>query len=422
MVSFFDRLGRGIGKAAEKVAGRLLVISHDFRPGELVWEYPQRMIPYGSRIVVQPNQAAVVIRSGKVLAVLRQGEWPLDTAHVPGLRGVMQGLYEGVPLPLRIIFVNITEKDLAFGGQGNTRDGVPVKYHGRVHVAVPDNDEDIKKFALRIAGEDKAFTTEELEERIRVYINDWVESFLGSFLSVDVHAGKARVKEMLRSQVARELQENWYLRVKSVAVDIDIPEEWLEKLRQQGWMQMLSVASTNPQLAQFMQSYDLQRRLMDALAQAQGGNVAGIALLIPLLQQFTQQMQAMGQQAQAQQLQQLLQQILQQGRATPQQAQMLQGLLGGAAAGAAGAAGQQGAQQAPPQQGPAVPRQQQQQAGQQGYVPRCPYCGADLSQFAAMRPRFCPFCGKQLKWCPNGHVAPSEAKFCPICGAPLEGG
>ena len=396
-MGFFDKLGKGVGKVAKGFTGKLLVISHDFRPGELVWEYPSRMIPYGSRIIVGPNQAAIVIRSGKVLAVLRQGEWALDTAHVPGLRGVMEELYEGVPLQVRIVFVNVTEKDLGFGGQGNTRDGVPIQYRGRVHVVVPDNDEDIKKFALRIAAEDKTFTSEELEERIRLYINDWVESFLSTFFSIDVHAGKAKVKEMLRSQLAREIQENWYLRIKSIAVDIDIPEEWLEKLRQQGWMQMLSVATANPQIAQFMQRYDLQRRLMDALREAQGGNVAGLALLIPMLQQFMQQMQAQGQQQQAAQLQQLLQQ--------------LQSMAGGAAGGYAAGSALSTPRQAPQgQPGSAAP----------GYVPRCPYCGKEIpSALAVARPNYCPFCGKRIKWCPNGHVAPAEAKYCPICGAPL---
>ena len=376
-MSFFDKLGRIGGKVAKAGAGKLLVISHDFRPGELVWEYPQRMIPYGSRLVVQPNQAAIVIRGGKVLAVLRQGEWPLDTAHVPGLRGVMQELYEGVPVSMRIVFVNVTEKDIAFGGQGNSKDGVPIQYRGRVHVAVPENDEDIKKFALRIAAEDKSFTTEELEERIRLYINDWVESFLGGFLSIDVHQGKARVKELLRSQVARELQENWYLRVKSIAVDVDIPEEWLRKLQESGYFQMLALAATNPQVAQFMQQYDLQRRLMDALAKAQGGNVVGLAAFLPMLQQFLQQ-------AQPQQLQQA---------------------AAGAAMGAAAATQQ--------------PRATDSAGGQQGYMPRCPYCGKEIPA-ALQGARFCPFCGKQILWCSRGHVAPTGARFCPVCGAQLE--
>ena len=421
MTGFFDRLGRLGGKAVRAATGPLPVISHDFRPGELVWVYPQDRVPYGARIVVQPNQAAIVIRSGKVLAVLRQGEWALDTAHVPGLRGVLEELYEGVPLPVRIVFVNVTERDIPFGGRGNTKDMVPVQYRGMVHVVVPDNDEDIKRFALRIAGEEKVFTTEELAERMRLYINDLVESYLGSFLSIDVQQGKHRLRELLRGEIAREIQENWYLRVKSVAVDIDIPEEWLRRLQETGYGQMLALAATNPQVAQFMQSYDLQRRLMDALAKAQGGNVAGLALLIPLLQQFAQQMSLGGQQQQAQQLQQLLQQIQQQlqgqGRVSPEQAQRLQQLLG--AAGAAGAAAAQQAAQQPPGQGPSVPRQQA-QAQPGGYVPRCPYCGADLSQFASMRPRFCPMCGKPLKWCPNGHVAPAEAKYCPVCGAKLD--
>ncbi len=88
-MGFFDKIGEALGKVASGAVGKLRVIRHEFRPGELVWVYPEEMIPYGSRIVVEPNQAAIIVRSGRVLGVLRQGEWVLDTAHVPGLRGVM---------------------------------------------------------------------------------------------------------------------------------------------------------------------------------------------------------------------------------------------------------------------------------------------------------------------------------------------
>ncbi len=178
-----------------------------------------------------------------------------------------------------------------------------------VHVVVPDNDEDIKRFALRIAAEDRVLTSDELAERMRVYINDWVESLLGSFVSIDVYSGKARVRQLLRDRIAKLVQDNWYLRVKDVGVDVDIPEEWLEKLRQQGYMQMLALATTNPQVAQFMQQYDLQRRLMDALREAQGGNVAGIALLIPLTQQFVQQLSAAGRVQEARSIENIARQV-----------------------------------------------------------------------------------------------------------------
>ncbi len=401
-MGFFDKVGEALGRAASGAVGRLRVISHEFRPGELVWVYPEERIPYGSRIVVEPNQAAIIVRSGRVLGVLRQGEWVLDTAHVPGLRGVMQGLYEGVPLPVKIIFVNVTERDIPFGGRCNTRDGVPIQYHGMVHVAVPDNEEDIKRFALRIAAEEKVFTTEELAERMRVYINDWVESFLGSFMSIDVYAGKARVKQLLRDQLARMVAENWYLRVKDVGIDVDIPEDWLEKLRQQGYMQMLALASTNPQVAQFMQQYDLQRRLMDALREARGGNVAGIALLIPLLQQFVQQLSAAGRVEEARRVESIARQVQATGVVTGEQAEELRRIAGGGGEGREAGGGAVGSQAS-------------------GYTPRCPYCGAVIPpQLAVQRPNFCPFCGKRIKWCPNGHVAPAEARFCPVCGAKLE--
>ncbi len=374
-MGLFDKLGKGLGRGASAFTGRLLVIQHDFRPGELVWEYPQRMIPYGSRIVVGPNQAAVIIRSGKVLGVLRQGEWVLDTAHVPGLRGVMEGLYEGVPLPVRIIFVNISEKDLRFGGRANTRDGVPILFHGSVRVSMPEDDEGIKRFVLRVAAEDKTLTTEELEASLRDYIVDRVESYLAAAMSIDVFINKAQVRGLIQAELSKLISENWYLHVKAIAVDVDIPEEWLRKLQESGYMQMLALAATNPQIAEFMRNYDLTRRFMDALAKSQGGQVASIFAFFPMLQQFLQQGQAAGPLAQPQQ---------------PQPPQVQQPSL-------------------------SQPRQLQ----PSGYKPRCPYCGAEIPE-SLRGARFCPYCGREIKWCPNGHVAPKEARFCPVCGAKLD--
>ena len=404
-MSFFDTIGKGIGKIAKAGAGKLLVIEYDFKPGELVWVYPTRQVPYGSRIIVKPNQAAIVIRSGKVLGVLRQGEWPLDTAHVPGLRGVMGELYEGVPLPVTIIFVNLAEKALSFGGRGKTADGIPYMYNGQVRIQIPPNEDDIKKFALNIAGEDKSFTTAELEEQVRVFINQKIEGFLARFLYMDLEIGALQVKQAIEMMLRQELYNNFYLNMKNLGFDIEWPSDIQKMLIERGYATQVALLRSNPQLAQQWIQYDLQRRLIEALGQAGGANVMAGMLLLP---QFAQQM-----------LQPLQQRPQQPGQppaaATTQQPQPPGGGTPMFFAGVM--PGQQG-QQAQ-QQGPAVPRTQQQQApGTQGYVPRCPYCGAEIP--ATLRgSKFCPFCGKQIKWCPNGHVAPAEAKFCPIWGAPL---
>ncbi len=413
-MSFFDAIGKGIGKVAKAGAGKLVVIEYDFKPGELVWVYPSRQVPYGSRIVVKPNQAAIVIRSGKVLGVLRQGEWPLDTAHVPGLRGIMSELYEGVPLPVTIIFVNLAEKPLRFGGRGKTADGIPYMYNGQVRIQIPPNEDDIKKFALNIAGEDKSFTTEELEEQVRVFINQKVEGFLARFLYMDLEVGSLQVKQAIEMMLRQELYNNFYLSVKNLAFDIEWPEDIQKMLIERGYATQVALLRSNPQLAQQWIQYDLQRRLIEALGQAGGANVMAGMLLLP---QFAQQM-----------LQPMQQRMQQPGTGQPPatgQPPQQPPPGGGAAAPAffAGVMTGQQAQQPQQPQGPAVPRtpgaQAQQGQAPAGYTPRCPYCGAEIP--ASLRgSKFCPFCGKQIKWCPNGHVAPAEAKFCPICGAPLE--
>jgi membrane protease subunit (stomatin/prohibitin family) len=91
---------------------------------------------------------------------------------------------------------------------------------------------------------------------------------------------------------------------------------------------------------------------------------------------------------------------------------------GGAAFGA-GVVAIPWALQPPPPQAQQPPAQQPAVAGVAAptqYVARCPYCGGSPIPTNA---RFCPYCGKQLRWCPSGHVAPAEANFCPICGAKL---
>jgi len=71
----------------------------------------------------------------------------------------------------------------------------------------------------------------------------------------------------------------------------------------------------------------------------------------------------------------------------------------------------------PPPPGAQIGQAQIGQPSLAGYVARCPYCGQGPIPTGA---KYCPFCGKQIKWCSNNHVVPVEANYCPVCGVRVQ--
>ena len=342
-------LGKIVGKAGSKVSGfqPKLIEWKDATPNDIVWRYPEEVIPWGSIVVVKEWERAVFYRDGKVYGLLGPGRHVLDTQNVPFLQGLVEGVYGESIFRAIVIFVNVNRLQGKFGGKSQTVELIPVSFHGVYYYRVADP----VLFVNKVVGPDSRFTREELDDYIRGYFLTKLMMFISSSSIKDIYM---RVEEAGKRALMtlRKAFDEIGLTLEDIQFEgIDVPPEYRERMF---WL-------TQGTSAAYLVQQETARKFAEAIEKTQAGGAAfgaGVVAIPWALQPPPPQ-----------------------------------------------------AQQPPPQQpataGVATPTQ---------YVARCPYCGGSPIPINA---KFCPYCGKQLKWCPNGHVAPAEANFCPICGAKL---
>ena len=352
-----DKIGKGIGKVTRKVGGLepKLIEWKDASPEDIVWRYPDEVIPWGSVVVVKEWERTVFYRDGKVYGVLGPGRHVLDTQNVPFLKGLVEGLYGESIFRAIVIFVNINRMQGKFGGKSQTVELIPVMFHGVYYYRVADP----ALFVNKVVGPDERFTKEELDQYIRSYFLTKLMAFISQSSIRDLYQ-KAAEAGKRATMVLRKAFEELGLMLEDVMFEgLDVPPEYRERMF---WILQGTAA---PYLVQ----QETARKFAEAIEKTKAGGAAFGAGLVAI----PWALQPPPQQAYQQQQQ-------------PQQSQAAIG---------------------------AVSTQQP-----QGYIARCPYCGKGPIPAGA---KFCPFCGHQIKWCPNGHVVPMEANFCPVCGSEVGG-
>ncbi|NLJ17010.1 MAG: SPFH domain-containing protein [Clostridiales bacterium] len=83
----------------------------------LVYKHPTETIVRGAQLVVGEGQAAIFVKSGRILDLFNAGTYTLDAENLPLLQGFLNIPFGGkTPLTAEIYYINITSKlDVAWG-------------------------------------------------------------------------------------------------------------------------------------------------------------------------------------------------------------------------------------------------------------------------------------------------------------------
>ncbi len=262
-----DKIGRGIGKITRKVSGLepKIIEWTDSTPEDLVWRYPDEIIPWGSVVVVHEWERAVFYRDGKVYGVLGPGRHVLDTQNVPFLKGLVEGFYGESIFRATIIFVNINRFQGKFGGQAQTTELIPVRFYGVYYYRVSDPN----LFVNKVVGPDERYTREELDEYIRSYFLSKLISFISQCSIRDLYL---RIEETSRRAAVtlRKAFDELGLMLEDVRIEgIDVPREYREKMF---WL-IQGVS------APYYVQQETARRLADAIGRGGGGAAFGAGLV-----------------------------------------------------------------------------------------------------------------------------------------------
>jgi len=314
-------------------------------PDDIVWKYPNEVIEWGSVLIVKEYEAAVFYRDGKVYDVFRAGRHVLTTATLPLLTKVLSKVagYERVPFVATIIFVSLKQFRGLFGGRAQTTELAPLMFRGSYYFRIADP----AVFVNEVVGGQSLFTTDDINEYLRGYMNELLMKYLSTYSIVDVFMNLDRVSTEVKLRVMEDFKRLGLELIDVKFEGVDTTEEWRQKIF---WIKQTGNAAMVLQM-------ETVKSVASELGKSPGAATGtGIVMIPPLLY-------------------------------------------------------------GPYAQQPPPPPQQQQQsaAAPQPQAQRkfyCPYCGAEVP----LNAKFCPNCGKRLKWCPNGHLVPLEAKVCPFCG------
>ncbi|MBS7632061.1 SPFH domain-containing protein [Candidatus Bathyarchaeota archaeon] len=143
-------------------------------PGQedILWRYPEEEITWGAQLIVHEYEVAVFFRDGKALDVFKAGRHTLTTLNLPLITGLLSRIagFKEKPFKAAVIFISTKVFAGKYGTQAQTTELAPLKVHGSFWFKI----ESPELFVNEIVGGQHAFTTEDVNNFLRGFLNEKV--------------------------------------------------------------------------------------------------------------------------------------------------------------------------------------------------------------------------------------------------------
>ena len=139
-------------------------------PEDIVWKYPDEEITWGAQLIVREFEAAVFFRDGKAYDVFGPGRHTLTTLNLPLLTGIISRLagYREKPFKAAVIFISTRIFAGKYGARAQTTELAPLQVHGTFWFKV----ESPQLFVMEVVGGQNAYSTEDVNNYLRGYLNE----------------------------------------------------------------------------------------------------------------------------------------------------------------------------------------------------------------------------------------------------------
>jgi membrane protease subunit (stomatin/prohibitin family) len=154
------------------------------RPEDIVWKHPEEEITWGAQLVVREYEAAVFFRDGKAYDVFGPGRHTLTTLNLPLLTGIISRIagYTEKPFKASVIFVSTRVFTGKYGARAQTTELAPLQVHGSFWFKV----ENPQLFVMEVVGGQNAYTTGDVDNYLRGFINEKIIDELSRYDLVTV--------------------------------------------------------------------------------------------------------------------------------------------------------------------------------------------------------------------------------------------
>jgi len=137
---------------------------------DIIWKYPNEEITWGSQLIVHEYEMAVFFRDGKAYDVLGPGRHTLTTLNLPLITSLLARLagFGEKPFKAAVIFISTKVFAGKFGTSAQTTELAPLKVFGGYWFRI----EDAQLFVNEVVGGQNAYTTADVNDFLRGFLNE----------------------------------------------------------------------------------------------------------------------------------------------------------------------------------------------------------------------------------------------------------
>ncbi len=240
---------------------------------DIIWRYPNEDITWGAQLIVHEYEFAVFFRDGKAYDVFGPGRHTLTTLNLPLMTSLLThlaGFGSNKPFTAMVLYISTRIFDGKWGTQAQTTELAPLKVFGQFWFKI----ENASLFVNEVVGGQKIYTTEEVDNYLRSFLNEKIINELSHYDLVTVFTRLDETSIIVKNSVA-----DYFKRVGIELTDLrfggmDTTPEYRERLF---W---LKTGKTAPEEVLRMET---MKSAAESLGKSGGGGaaIATGAVLIP---------------------------------------------------------------------------------------------------------------------------------------------
>ena len=154
-------------------------------PDDIIYKYPNEDITWGAQLVVHEYEMAVFFRDGKAYDVFGAGRHTLTTLNLPLLTSLLTriaGFGSNKPFKAMVIYIATKVFNGKWGTSAQTTELAPLKVFGQFLFKI----EDASLFVNEVVGGQNAYTTEDVNNFLRGFLNEKIIAELSHYDLVTV--------------------------------------------------------------------------------------------------------------------------------------------------------------------------------------------------------------------------------------------
>jgi membrane protease subunit (stomatin/prohibitin family) len=155
------------------------------RADDIIYRYPNEDITWGAQLIVHEYEMAVFFRDGKAYDVFNAGRHTLTTLNLPLITSLLTrlvGFGGNKPFKASVIYISTKVFNGKWGTRAQTTELAPLQVFGQFLFKI----EDASLFVNEVVGGQNAYTTEDVNNFLRGFLNEKIISELSHYDLVTV--------------------------------------------------------------------------------------------------------------------------------------------------------------------------------------------------------------------------------------------